>query len=288
VSLGTIAGGAAAAVLGIGIIAALLVWFIRRRKKNSDPDEEPFNRHSFLRQSVIIPDESPVPSRSRATPAPSMVERQPTPMYGSTQTFDGGQNAFGYNTQPSYSTGQLYAPNAMNPFGPGGAPATPLPPSPGFGTAYEQPGFNNGGYSDLTRGSIVQDFPPSNLHAPMSPPLENPHSPNYPGPETFPAPSHETMPNYDYHSNGPAPTSGMYAQPGYPELTPATASAQHGQVIAGSSSVHDGRETPVQLGFAPVQMHNANQTNGHPVEQAGIGRKRPDTMYSDDDAYGGI
>lgn len=284
-SLGSIAGAAAAAVLGIGIIAAFFVWFIRRRNKNSDPDEEPFNRHSFLRQSTVIPDnDGPVPSRTRASPPPSMSERQPTPMYGATQTFDNGQNNFGYNTQPSYSGGQLYAPNAANPFGPGGAPATPLPPA-NFG--YEQPGYNNGGYSDLTRGSVVQDFPPSHMNGPMSPPLDNPHSPNYPGPETFAIP-HEPIPNHDNHFNGPEPVSGMYAQPGFPELTPATTSAQQGQVIAVSSSVHDGRETPVQLGFAPVQMPNGNQTAAQPAQPGPNGKKRPVSAYDDEDAYGGI
>jgi hypothetical protein len=268
------AGIAAAAIIGIGVITAFVVWFMRRRNKNRDIDEEPFNRNSFLRHSTVIPDDdAPLPSRTR--PSPSMAERQPTPVYGGAQTYnDMGQNSFGYNTQPSYSAqpGQTFP----HPYGPGGAPATPLPYSPGFGTAYDQQqGFNNGGYADLTRGASTHEYPPSPRGYEQ---YENPHSPQYVGHDNFPTP--------------PAAAAAAAAGSGshgdnvhYPELTPATTSAQQGQVVSVRDSVYNGRETPVQLGFAPV----SSAPSVHPQQGHAPGHgARPETVYDTDDAYGGI
>ncbi|CAG8583802.1 1044_t:CDS:2 [Acaulospora colombiana] len=278
-SLGSIAGAAAAAIIGIGVITAFVIWFIRRRKRNSDIDEEPFNRNSFLRQSTVIPDDdAPPPSRTRPAPGPSMVERQPTPLYGAPNPYnDMGNDGFGYNTQPSYNgaPGQMY----NGGFGPGGAPATPLPNTPGFGTAYDQGFNNNGGYAELTRGNTPHDYPPSprgyeqyNHH------LESPAAPSFAGRDNFPSPpptAHgaETVTGQDaVYKSGPT----------YPELTPATATAQQGQFVTVKESAHDGRETPVQLGFAPAQTQ--------PKAPAPTAKKqRPESsMYNEDDAYGGM
>lgn len=260
------AGIAAGAILGIGVITAIIVWFMRRRNKNRDIDEEPFNRNSFLNNSTMIPDDD-APPPSRVRPPPSMMERQPTPVYGREQSF--ADDGFGYNTQPSYNSPP--GPAFGHPYGPGGAPATPLPYSPGYGTAYDQPqqGFNNGGYADLTRGAPNHEYPPS-------PRGQSQYEPSYVGHDNFPAP----------------PAAAVAGGVHYPELTPATTSAQQGQVISVRDSVYNGRETPVQLGFAPAPT----PTQGAPAApgQAQPGRApaarngRPETVYDTDDAYGGI
>jgi hypothetical protein len=251
--VGSIAGIAVAAIVGIAVISAFVVWLIRRKKKNHDIDEEPFNRNSFMRNSTVIPDDDVgVPSRTR--PQPNMVERQPT--YGASPTFnDPANNSFGYNTQPSYGAPQQgYNPN---PFGPGGAPATPLPHSPGYGNTYDQ-GFNQAGYTELTRGG-PHDYPPS------------PHTFD----QQFP---HPQSPSYVGHDKFPAPP----ASANYPELSPAPASAQ-GHVVMPNGNAH---ENPAQVGFAPAQPR---QPNGAAAPgQQGKGQARPDTVYDHEDAYGGM
>lgn len=261
--IGSIAGIAVAAIVGIAVISAFVVWLIRRKKKNQDIDEEPFNRNSFMRNSTVIPDDDVgIPSRTR--PQPNMAERQPT--YGGSPTFnDTGYNSFGYNTQPSYGAPPQPGYN-VNPFGPGGAPATPLPHSPGYGNTYDQ-GFNQGGYTELTRGG-PHDYPPS-PHT-FDQQFPHPQSPSYVGHDKFPAP--------------PASATN------YPELSPAPASSQ-GHVVVANNNMHDGRETPVQLGFAPGPAAPAqNQTrgpNGAPAPGP-HGKARPETVYDPEDAYGGM
>ncbi|KAG8767416.1 hypothetical protein FRC15_005693 [Serendipita sp. 397] len=259
--VGTMAGIAAAAIVAIGIASIFVVWLMRRKRKNSDIDEVPFNRDSYHQHATAIPDDdSHLPSRMRPTPGLDMSERQPTPMYGGAPTFsDMSHNSFGYHTQPSYQPGQMYG---ASPFGPGGAPATPLPHSPGYGTQYDQQGYNAGGYAELTRGG-PHDYPPS-------PRVDQyPPSPSY-GHENFPAPPAER----DVVN---------HKQVNYPELSPAPI-AQQGHVVTANSSVHDGRETPVQLGFAPAQPRQ-------PAPAAGQGHgksARPETVYDNEDAYGGM
>ncbi|KAG8822506.1 hypothetical protein FRC19_005816 [Serendipita sp. 401] len=123
-------------------------------------------------------------------------------------------------------------------------------------------GYNAGGYAELTRGG-PHDYPPS-------PRVDQyPPSPSY-GHENFPAPPAER----DVVN---------HKQVNYPELSPAPI-AQQGHVVTANSSVHDGRETPVQLGFAPVQPRQ-------PAPAAGQGHgksARPETVYDNEDAYGGM
>lgn len=265
--LGSIAGIAAAAIIAIGVGTAFVIWLIKRRNKNHDIDEEPFNRNSFLRNSTAIPDDdAPLPSRIRPPPGPAMSERTPTPLYGQQQTF-GAEPGFNYATQPSYGAvpGQPFSPN---PFGPGGAPATPLPHSPGFGTAYDQQGFNQGGYQELTRGGPggMHEYPPSPASRGFEPHLENPHSPGYTGHESFPMP--------------PGSAGGaQFDEHGHEVQHRSMSPAQHGQVVSVRNSLHNG--TPVQLGFAPAP-HAGAPAHGRAPGQ------RPETVYDDDDAYGGI
>lgn len=267
--LGSIAGIAVAGIIAIGVLTAFVIWLIKRRNKNRDIDEEPFNRNSFLRNSTAIPDDdddAPLPG-TRSRPAPAMSERTPTPLYGQPNASFGvagigsqAHDGFGYATQPTYGTapGGIYSPN---PFGPGGAPASPLPHSPGYGTTYDQ-GYNQGpgGYAELTRGGM-QDYPPS-------PHLDNPHSSGYNGPD---------------HSGG-YPTPPPAAVGGQNGVVRSMTPVGQGQVVSVQHSEHDGRETPVQLGFAPAQQHQpyngqAQNTNG---------KARPETVYDTEDAYGGI
>lgn len=267
--IGSIAGVGVAAIIAIGVFTAFLVWLIRRRKKNRDLDEEPFNRNSFLRHSTAIPedDSSGLPPLRR--PAPDMIERQPTPSYGGMQSYNNmpPQNSFGYNTQPSYQPGAvIFSPNSATSFGPGGAPATPLPYNPGFG--YDQGSNNHSGYADLTRGGPedASYYPQHQQYDHYSPP----HSPGAP-----------LVPNKDGSRSPTGPRSDIYVPANYPELTPPTAAAQQGRVISVPETAYDGRETPVQLGFAPAQQNNAKGGPQH-------GKNRPDTVYDPEDAYGGI
>lgn len=62
----------------------------------------------------------------------------------------------------------------------------------------------------------------------------------------------------------------------HPPLSPVTSTPKRAQVVNDSDShVHTGRETPVEIGFAGGAPTNKSQ-------------KRPDTLYDDEDAYGGI
>lgn len=273
--LGSIAGIAVAAIIAIGVASAFIIWLIKRRNKNRDIDEEPFNRNSFLRNSTAIPDDdAPLPSRVRPSPGPAMSERTPTPLYGQQQQF-GADPGFNYATQPSYGAvpGQPFSPN---PFGPGGAPATPLPHSPGFGTAYDQQGYNHGGYQELTRGGPggMHEYPPSPASRGFSPALENPHSPGYTGHESFPMPPATVAGGAQFDEHG--------HEIQHRSMTP----AQHGQVVSVRNSLHNGRETPVQLGFAPAP--HAGAPGAHAPAHGRAPGQRPETVYDDDDAYGGI
>jgi hypothetical protein len=77
-----------------------------------------------------------------------------------------------------------------------------------------------------------------------------------------------------------------------PPLSPRSAGPQKGQMVdVPSRGVHDGRETPVQIEFtgqspaaAPVTAPGAPSAAAVPKD----GVKRPETMYDDEDAYGGI
>jgi len=265
---GSIAGIAVASIVAIGVLTAFIIWLIKRRNKNHDIDEEPFNRQSWLRNSTAIPDDDgPLPSRVRPTPPPNMAERQPTPLYGQ-QSFGPDPNGFNYATQPSYNAapGQIFRPNA---FGPGGAPATPLPHSPGFGTAYDQQGMNNGGYQELTRGPPMHDYPPSPARG-FDPHFDNPHSPSYLVQDSFPTPPHSAGGAAEFDEHG--------QEINHRSMTP----AQHGQVVSVTNSLHDGMETPVQLGFAPAAHAPSAPANGRAPGA------RPETVYDTEDAYGGI
>lgn len=262
-SVGTMAGIAAAAIVGIAVVSAFIVWFMRRRNKNHDIDEEPFNRNSFMRHSTVIPDDdAPPPSRIR--PPPTMSERGATPVYGAGPYSDMSHDGFGYNTQPSY----VAQPTFNHPYGPGGAPATPLPFSPGYGTTYDQQqGFNNGGYADLTRGAPNHEYPPS-------PHGYDANAPSYVGHDNFPMP--------------PPAAAGSPTKVHYPELTPATTMAQQGQIVSVNDTVHNGRETPVQLGFTPAPgAPQGMQGKAQPGQTPARG-PRPESTYDTEDAYGGI
>lgn len=92
-------------------------------------------------------------------------------------------------------------------------------------------------------------------------------------------------------SAAPSPMRGTFNDAGAPmdpPLSPRSAAPQKGQIIDVPSRAYDGRETPVQIEFtgqtpasAPVA---AAAVSGAPKD----GKRRPDTMYDDEDAYGGI
>lgn len=69
-----------------------------------------------------------------------------------------------------------------------------------------------------------------------------------------------------------------------PPLSPVLSTPQKAQVVSGAA--HDGRETPVEIGFAAPVSAKVEVSNI--PAQSGQNPKRPETVYDDDDAYGGF
>ena len=69
-----------------------------------------------------------------------------------------------------------------------------------------------------------------------------------------------------------------------PPLSPISSTPQKAQVVQAAD--HDGRETPVEIGFAAPA--SAKLEVSHMPAQPSQPSKRPETVYDDDDAYGGF
>ena len=72
-----------------------------------------------------------------------------------------------------------------------------------------------------------------------------------------------------------------------PPLSPRAATPQKGQVVDVPTRAYDGRETPVQIEYTG---QSPTPVTGAPAGSAQVPKngKRPETMYDDEDAYGGM
>ncbi|KAG8712979.1 hypothetical protein FRC09_019255 [Ceratobasidium sp. 395] len=139
---GTIVGAVAGSLVGIVCLIAFVSWLIRLHNKRKRGSSDDFDRQSYLRNSMMIPDDTPGAGRpvigtqaalalaranmGDAPRPPTMIERKPTYLMN-------GQPS------PSYSPGQVVS------FDPG--QVVPAPPSAGNGypspmafAAYTPPG----------------------------------------------------------------------------------------------------------------------------------------------------
>jgi hypothetical protein len=114
---GTIVGAVAGALVGVVVLIAFVSWIVRQYNKRKQGNDDDFDRQSYLRNSMMIPDEDPGAGRpvigtqaalalARANTVgprpPTMIERkqtylmhngQPSPSYGPGQvvSFEPGQ-----------------------------------------------------------------------------------------------------------------------------------------------------------------------------------------------------
>ncbi|KAF8515932.1 hypothetical protein JB92DRAFT_38063 [Gautieria morchelliformis] len=192
---------------------------------------------------------------------------------------------------------QLHEP-ALESIGEGAAPSSVHDDSPfadpASASAPEQP------YQELTPPSLAQ--PRVNSTPPMLPPMRtiSPVGPVGAQPSisqlasAFPAtPTSPTFPPAVAIPS--SPRSSSFKQP--PPLSPAPGA--QGQIISVPESVHVGRETPVQFGFtepaapAPAEAKAVsvapNAKRMSVASRKSVGKSgRPDTMYDEEDAYGGF
>ena len=90
-----------------------------------------------------------------------------------------------------------------------------------------------------------------------------------------------------------------------PPLSPVPSSPQRARFVDGlEARAHDGHETPVEFGFVEKDSRSSDQAAGAKPEISkanvvkseevpksgpkGVVDKRPETIYSDEDAYGGL
>jgi len=136
----TYIGMAAGGIVGIALLAAAVMFVVRRlnKKRNEDAGADMFDRNSFIRNSVALPDDTdPLGGRGNPRP-PTMIERHfkapaqaapPVPSvpqgYGYGNGNYGHQDYYGqqqqyaqYNSQPSYpqyqqsfNPGQMFSPS---------------------------------------------------------------------------------------------------------------------------------------------------------------------------------
>jgi len=80
------------------------------------------------------------------------------------------------------------------------------------------------------------------------------------------------------------------ARPDLPPLSPVSSSPRRAQFVQNETRAHDGRETPVEIGFVESPASTSQATHQQTVVPATTSteKKRPDTFYDDDDAYGGF
>ncbi|KAG9119509.1 hypothetical protein FRC07_005428 [Ceratobasidium sp. 392] len=126
---GTIVGAVAGTLLGVVCLIAFISWLVRQHNKRKRGNNDDFDRQSYLRNSMMIPDDTPGAGRpvigtqaalalARANMGagprpPTMIERKPTYLMN-------GQPS------PSFTPGQVVS------FEPGQVVAAPLSASNGY------------------------------------------------------------------------------------------------------------------------------------------------------------
>ncbi|KAF8513421.1 hypothetical protein BU17DRAFT_68795 [Hysterangium stoloniferum] len=124
---GTIAGIAAGCLAGIVILGVAGMWLIKRysQSREEESDATPFTRHSWMRNSVALPDDGPAPppAPSSNPRPPTMIERKQANLAGRGYPQGGlqgyGQGGFGQG-QPTYGpapSGYMSSPYQDSPYG---------------------------------------------------------------------------------------------------------------------------------------------------------------------------
>jgi hypothetical protein len=142
-SVGSIVGIAAGVVGGLAVIAVVILWFLRRQRRAK---EEEYQEENYRAQSMMIPDEDPMGRFDGAPRPPTMIERKYnnqapsfTQQYGSYNFPQQGgyESQYGYgDAQPSFTPGQVMpSPTSAMPFAPAAtAPSAYLTRSPSNGS----------------------------------------------------------------------------------------------------------------------------------------------------------
>ncbi|KAF8573985.1 hypothetical protein K439DRAFT_1552416 [Ramaria rubella] len=138
---GSIVGIAAAGIAGVAVIGAAGIWLMRRYFASRDEEPE-FQRHSWMRNSIALPDDSPSPlarGPSENPRPPTMIERSQTRNYANVPRGGYGQGAYAQDP----NAGMAYSGNQGPPYG--AAPMPAFDPSqhyPGSAHNSSQPFFS--------------------------------------------------------------------------------------------------------------------------------------------------
>ncbi|KAG6381794.1 hypothetical protein JVT61DRAFT_402 [Boletus reticuloceps] len=292
----TIVGGVAGTLVAIAALGLLLMWCMRRQRSR---DIDDFDAQAFKRQSAILVDDPPAPSRSYNPRPPTMIEQHNASPALAAQGAYSGQNFYGNYSE--HSQQPPYAPE-MNQLA--GSP----PPR-----AYGAPSMGYAGYNDPQQRIVRQ---PSNMGRPAYDPTQQlarqPSNAQYltrqpssaPGYSPPTAPPTSLDPNARYidlnrssispyqaaqyadisrqlgtnNPNSQVPHESFDSLEG-PLPSPFDDPAQGTSMPDASSST---RLDPTPFGLAiaaPSPQPQGNTTLPH---------QRPVTLYEEGDAYGGI
>ena len=152
--------------------------------------------------------------------------------------------------------------------------------------AYNQPSRPSSEFQEHDKYA-VSDVPPPRVPsvAPMLPDIQLQQRAF--SPLSFPVSPSPMRATFGVDANAPP-----VARPDLPPLSPVASSPRRAQFVQNETCAHDGRETPVEIGFfenssaMPTSQAMHQQTSTTATGSAE--KKRPDTLYDDEDAYGGL
>ncbi|KAH7106162.1 hypothetical protein BKA62DRAFT_352517 [Auriculariales sp. MPI-PUGE-AT-0066] len=291
-------GYAAGAVLGFAVLVAGIMFIMRRIAKRKEQESlgDVFDQHSFVRESVAIPDhvDNDDGDRSRPRP-PTMIDRRmraanngspdysgfggapapPLPGHGSEEGYYGGNNgAYGnaYGQQGGYDQYNQYNAgygngydNQYDQYGQYGAP---------------QPGY---GYHDSPAQSPMVDHfsehPGQNVNY-LNHQVGGPEYPTLPAPAAVAgSPTQENSRSLTRQPSSKAPA---VVYPNVAELGRGTSvtpyqATQYAEISKRLDDPNTAHANNSGQAYAQLDRH------GQPAAA-----QRPDSEYKDDDAYGGI
>lgn len=100
---------------------------------------------------------------------------------------------------------------------------------------------------------------------------------------SFPVTPSPRKGSFDIHSGRASPKVDL------PPLSPVTTSPRRAQFVEGlEARAHDGHETPVEIDFVADDKSSAKTEAKPESAKMNASPKRPETVYDDEDAYGGI
>lgn len=294
---------AAGGFVGVVLVIAAVMFFVRRctKKRKDDMDEDMFNRNSFVRNSVIIPDEAPrMGGRGNPRP-PTMIERHfnsPAPSmpppnhYGNYGQPQQGPAYFGhqygqqhgahapYGYQAAYNPGQGAIGQAYSPLA---SPIRDAYDDAATAAPYlnnqvtSKPGSPAGGRS-LTRSSNGenQSLPMSDLGRGQS--VTPYQAAQYAeiGRRLTDSPVGNTNPAQAYARLDRQPHPYQQQQ-----LQPPMAPYSYGEQRESGSGMS-------MMSAGSLQAPPPSLSSPHPANGAPQGGARPESIYDADDAYDGI